>query len=485
MEVARQPRYSQIEQVQRDLREGKLSCVQLVEYYLDRIEASKALNIYIEVYTEEVLAKAKAIDEQLEENPDKLGRLFGVVVSLKDVLCYKDHQVTGGSKILSGFTSMFSATGVERVVAEDAIIIGRVNCDEFAMGSTTENSYYGPTRNAADPSRVPGGSSGGSAVAVQADTCLVSLGTDTGGSVRQPASFCGVVGFKPTYGRISRYGLLAYGSSFDQLGVLAQSVSDTAVFLEIVAGPDEFDSTASQRAVEPYASHLSFERKAKVAYFGTALDHPSLDPGVRSICQGLIEQLRTDGHTVEAVDFDYLDYIIPAYYVLTTAEASSNLSRYDGIRYGYRSPNATNLMETYKKSRTEGFGTEVKRRIMLGTFVLSAGYYDAYYTKAQKARRLIQEKTFEIFEEYDFILLPAAPGPAWHLGDNVDDPVAMYLADIFTVQANMVGIPAISLPIGTHAEEGLPVGVQFMANRFQEADLLAFSQMVMDTNPKS
>lgn len=485
MEVARQPRYSQIEQVQRDLREGKLSCVQLVEYYLDRIEASKALNIYIEVYTEEALAKAKAIDEQLEENPDKLGRLFGVVVSLKDVLCYKDHQVTGGSKILSGFTSMFSATGVGRVVAEDAIIIGRVNCDEFAMGSTTENSHYGPTRNAADPSRVPGGSSGGSAVAVQADTCLVSLGTDTGGSVRQPASFCGVVGFKPTYGRISRYGLLAYGSSFDQLGVLAQSVSDTAVFLEIVAGPDEFDSTASQRAVEPYASHLSFERKAKIAYFGTALDHPSLDPGVRSICQGLIEQLRTDGHTVEAVDFDYLDYIIPAYYVLTTAEASSNLSRYDGIRYGYRSPNATNLMETYKKSRTEGFGTEVKRRIMLGTFVLSAGYYDAYYTKAQKARRLIQEKTFEIFEEYDFILLPAAPGPAWHLGDNVDDPVAMYLADIFTVQANMVGIPAISLPIGTHAEEGLPVGVQFMANRFQEADLLAFSQMVMETLPKS
>lgn len=480
MEVATQPKYSQIEQVQRDLREGKLSCVQVVEYYLDRIEATKELNIYIEVYAEEALAKAKAIDAQLEKSADELGRLFGVVVSLKDVLCYKDHQVTGGSKILSGFTSMFSATGVERVVAEDAIIIGRVNCDEFAMGSTTENSHYGPTRNAADPSRVPGGSSGGSAVAVQADTCLVSLGTDTGGSVRQPASFCGVVGFKPTYGRISRYGLLAYGSSFDQLGVLAQSVSDTALCLEIMAGPDEFDSTASQRPVEVYAANLSFERKAKIAYFGSALDHPSLDQGVRSICQGLIDQLQSDGHTVEAVDFDFLDYIIPAYYVLTTAEASSNLSRYDGIRYGYRSPNATNLMETYKKSRTEGFGTEVKRRIMLGTFVLSAGYYDAYYTKAQKARRLIQEKTFEIFETYDFILLPAAPGPAWHLGDNVDDPVAMYLADIFTVQANMVGIPAISLPIGTHAEEGLPVGVQFMANRFQEAALLAFSQMVME-----
>ncbi len=485
MEVVTQPKYSEITQVQHDLREGKLSCIELVEYYLERIEASQELNIYIEVYAEEALAKAKAIDERLQENADDLGRLFGVVVSLKDVLCYKDHQVTGGSKILTGFTSMFSATGVERVVEEDAIIIGRVNCDEFAMGSTTENSYYGPTRNAADPNRVPGGSSGGSAVAVQADTCLVSLGTDTGGSVRQPASFCGVIGFKPTYGRISRYGLLAYGSSFDQMGVLAQSVSDTALFLEVMAGPDEFDSTASQRPVEAYTSHLSFERKAKIAYFGSALDHPSLDSGVREICQGLIEQLRSEGHTVEAVDFDYLDYIIPAYYVLTTAEASSNLSRYDGIRYGYRSPNATDLMETYKKSRTEGFGTEVKRRIMLGTFVLSAGYYDAYYTKAQKARRLIQEKTFEIFEEYDFILLPAAPGPAWHLGDNVDDPVAMYLADIFTVQANMVGIPAICLPIGTHAEEGLPVGVQFMANRFQESDLLAFSQKVMATLPKS
>lgn len=479
MEVVTQPKYSEVAQVQEDLRAGKISCVQLVEYYLERIKTHQSLNIYLEVYAEEALVKAQAIDAQLQENPDQLGRLFGVVVSLKDVLCYKDHVVTGGSKILTGFTSLFSATGVERVVAEDAIIIGRVNCDEFAMGSTTENSHYGPTRNAADPSRVPGGSSGGSAVAVQADTCLVSLGTDTGGSVRQPASFCGVIGFKPTYGRISRYGLLAYGSSFDQLGVLAQSVPDTALFLEIMAGPDEFDSTASQRPVEAYASQLSFNRPAKVAYFGSALDHPSLDPGVREVCQNLIQKLQAEGHTVEAVDFDYLDYIIPAYYVLTTAEASSNLSRYDGIRYGYRSPAAVDLMETYKKSRTEGFGTEVKRRIMLGTFVLSAGYYDAYYTKAQKARRLIQEKTFEIFEQYDFILLPAAPGPAWKLGDNVDDPVAMYLADVFTVQANMVGIPAICLPVGTHASEGLPVGVQFMANRFQESDLLAFSQRVM------
>ena len=479
MEVATQPKYSAITAVQADLQAGKTSCVALVQYYLDQIEASKDLNIYIEVYGEEALAKAEALDARISSDPSSLGRLFGVVVSIKDVLCYKDHQVTGGSKILTGFTSLFSATGVDRIVEEDAIIIGRVNCDEFAMGSTTENSYYGPTKNAADPTRVPGGSSGGSAVAVQADTCLVSLGTDTGGSVRQPASFCGVLGFKPTYGRISRYGLLAYGSSFDQLGVLSNSVPDIALFLEIMAGADDFDSTASQRPVDAYTKQLSFEKKAKIAYFRTALEHPSLDAGVKSVCDDLITKLKEDGHTVEAVDFDYLDYIIPAYYVLTTAEASSNLSRYDGTRFGYRSPNAKNLMETYKKSRTEGFGTEVKRRIMLGTFVLSSGYYDAYYTKAQKARRLIQDKTFEIFEDYDFILLPAAPGPAWPLGETTDDPVAMYLADIFTVQANMVGIPAICLPVGTHAEEGLPIGVQFMANKFQESALLAFSEKVM------
>lgn len=479
MEVATQPKYSTITAVQADLQAGKMSCVTLVQYYLDQIEATKDLNIYIEVYEEEALAKAKALDERIANDPSTLGRLFGVVVSIKDVLCYKDHQVSGGSKILTGFTSLFSATGVDRVVQEDAIIIGRVNCDEFAMGSTTENSYYGPTKNAADPTRVPGGSSGGSAVAVQADTCLVSLGTDTGGSVRQPASFCGVLGFKPTYGRISRYGLLAYGSSFDQLGVLSNSVSDIALFLEVMAGADDFDSTASQRPVEAYTSQLSFEKKAKIAYFGTALEHPSLDAEVKSVCDDLITKLKADGHTVEAVDFDYLDYIIPAYYVLTTAEASSNLSRYDGTRFGYRSPNAKNLMETYKKSRTEGFGTEVKRRIMLGTFVLSSGYYDAYYTKAQKARRLIQDKTFEIFEDYDFILLPASPGPAWPLGETADDPVAMYLADIFTVQANMVGIPAICLPVGTHATQNLPIGVQFMANKFQESALLAFSEKVM------
>ena len=471
-------KYTSLTQVQAALKAEETTCESIVRYYLEQIANSTHLNIYVEVFENEAIEKAKALDQRIQSG-DQPGRLFGMVVSIKDVLCYEGHQVTAGSKILEGFNSLFSATAIQRVLEEDAIIIGRVNCDEFAMGSTTENSYYGPTRNAADPDRVPGGSSGGSAVAVQADTCLVSLGTDTGGSVRQPAAFCGIIGMKPSYGRISRYGLLAYGSSFDQVGVLANSIADVALITEIMAGSDEYDSTASQLEVPAYSQQLTYKKKAKIAYFRTALEHESLDPGVKTICNDLIDRLQAQGHQVEGVDFEYLDYIIPAYYVLTTAEASSNLSRYDGVRFGHRSENATNLESTYKKSRTEGFGTEVKRRIVLGTFVLSSGYYDAYYTKAQKVRRLIYDKTLEIFQDYDFILMPAAPGTAWPIGENTDDPVAIYLADIFTVQANMVGIPAISLPLGTH-QNGLPVGIQFMANKFEEGALLGFSQSVMD-----
>jgi len=472
------PKYTTLQQIQSAIQNGETTLEATVAYYLSRIEATQNLNAYVEVFNEEALQRARELDAKFQENPDAVGRLFGMVISIKDVLCYKDHEVTAASKILDGFESLFSATAVERLLAEDAIIIGRTNCDEFAMGSTNENSHYGATKNAADPTKVPGGSSGGAAVSVQADTCLASLGTDTGGSVRQPAAFCGVIGFKPTYGRISRYGLLAYGSSFDQIGVFANSVADTALLLEIMAGADEFDATASPREVEPYSKNLQFDKKAKIAYFGSALEHESLDENIRQAAFDLIEKLKSEGHAVEAVEFDYLDYIIPAYYVLTTAEASTNLSRYDGIRYGYRSSNATNLIETYKKSRTEGFGTEVKRRIMLGTFVLSAGYYDAYYTKAQQVRRLIFDKTKAIFQDFDFILMPAAPTTAWKLDEKMDDPVAMYLADIFTVQANMTGMPAISLPVGTHPN-GLPIGLQFMADQFRESDLLSFSQQLM------
>ena len=464
--------------IQQRISKGETNCQKLVDHYLSNIEKSKDLNIYVEVFEEEAREQAILLDRKYTENPDSVGRLFGLIISIKDVLCYKDHGVTAGSKILKGFKSLYSATAVQRILEEDAIIIGRVNCDEFAMGSANENSAYGPVRNAADTSKVPGGSSGGSAVAVQAETCLVSLGTDTGGSVRQPAAFCGVIGMKPTYGRISRFGLLAYASSFDQIGILAHSVEDVSILLEIMSGYDENDSTSSEMPVEDFSQNLNFEGKKKIAYFESALQHESIDPEIRQQTFDLIKKLKIAGHKIEPVEFEYLDYIIPAYYVLTTAEASSNLSRFDGVRFGHRSEKATDLIEIYKKSRSEGFGTEVKRRIMLGAFVLSSGYYDAYYTKAQKIRRLIAEKTVEIFNDYDFILMPASPTPPWNIGDKMDDPVEAYLADIFTVQANMVGIPAISLPFGKH-ENGLPMGIQFMANKFEEKKLLAFSQHLM------
>ena len=470
-----QPKYSNLTKVQQDLSESKIKLPDLVSYYLKNIEKTQDLNAYIEVFAAEALEKASVLQAKFEANPTSVGRLFGMVISIKDVICYKGHKVTAAAKILEGFESLFSATAVERILAEDVIIIGRVNCDQFAMGSTNENSVYGATRNAIDPSKVPGGSSGASAVSVQADTCLASLGTDTGGSVRQPAAFCGIIGMKPTYGRVSRYGLLAYGSSFDQIGTLTHSVDDAALLLEIMAGQDDFDATSSSKPVENYSNALISDKKAKIAYIETAVHHEGLDADVSRLTLETIEKLREKGHEVEPVSFDILEYLIPAYYVLTTAEASTNLSRYDGVRFGYRNPDVKDLYETYTKSRTEGFSTEVKRRIMLGTFVLSAGYFDAYYAKAQKVRRLLQERTQAIFKDYDFILLPTSPTPAWNIGESLADPVAMYLADIFTVHANMVGIPAIALPIG-ESKDGLPIGVQFMADKFQEAELLAFAK---------
>ncbi|MFZ4544085.1 MAG: Asp-tRNA(Asn)/Glu-tRNA(Gln) amidotransferase subunit GatA [Saprospiraceae bacterium] len=469
--------YTTLSTIQAAISTGNITHRMLVEQYLQKIEDKRALNIYIEVFKAEALDKADELDQKMSNDPAKLGKLAGLVISIKDVICYEGHQVTAASKILEGFTSLFTATALQRLIDEDVIIIGRVNCDQFAMGSTNENSVYGPTRNAANPEKVPGGSSGASAVSVQAHTCLASLGSDTGGSVRQPAAFCGVIGFKPTYGRISRHGLLAYGSSFDQIGTLTHSVEDAALLLELMAGADEYDSTVSSSPVPKYSHFDTTKTTYKIATFGNAIDHEGIDPEIKSQTMGLIHDLRQKGHQVDLLDFELLDFLIPAYYVLTTAEASSNLSRYDGIRFGHRSKDATNLYETYTKSRSEGFSTEVKRRIMLGTFVLSAGYYDAYYSKAQKVRRLLAEKTAEIFSSYDFILLPASPTPPWNIGESLQDPVAMYLADIFTVYANMAGIPAIALPLGTDSN-GLPIGVQFMADKFKEADLLNFAKMM-------
>ena len=477
--------FSSIERYHAQLKRGDVSCRQAVEHFLEQINALKHLNAFIETYSEEALQKAVDLDDK-RSSGKPMGSLHGVVIGLKDIIAYKDHLVTASSKILDGFHSIYSATATERLLEEEAIIIGRCNCDEFAMGSTNENSVYGKALNAKDNSRVPGGSSGGSAVAVQAGLCMASLGSDTGGSVRQPADFCGIVGLKPTYGRISRYGLIAYASSFDQIGIFGNNINDVAKILKVIAGNDEYDTTVSREKVEDYSSALSKNKdeKYRFAYFNEVLDHPSLDKEISESIKGTIDELKADGHTVEPVRFEYLDYIVPAYYVLTTAEASSNLSRYDGVRYGHRSKKSVaDLSEFYQLTRSEGFGKEVKRRIMLGTFVLSTGYYDAYFTKAQQVRQLLLQKTKDIFASYNFILMPDSPAPAFKIGEKMDDPIAMYLADIFTVMANLVGCPAISLPLYEHSI-GMPFGVQVMSKNFDELSLLQVSQYLMKANRK-
>jgi aspartyl-tRNA(Asn)/glutamyl-tRNA(Gln) amidotransferase subunit A len=402
-----------------------------------------------------------------------------MVLGIKDLLCYKDHVSQAGSKILNGFESQFNATAVQRVLDEDAIIIGRQNCDEFGMGSTNENSAFGACLNEIGENRVAGGSSGGSAVAVQADMCLASLGTDTGGSVRMPAGFCGLVGLKPTYSRVSRWGLIAYASSFDCIGPITKSVEDAAILLEIIAGKDEQDSTVSNLPIEAYSELKADKTKYKIGYLRDAVESDGLQPEVKAATWTKLEYLKSQGHEVEAVDFPLIKSFLPTYYILTTAEASSNLSRFDGVKFGHRSTEATDLMSLYKKSRFEGFGKETRKRIMLGTFVLSASYYDAYYTKAQKVRRLIKEFTDNLLKNYDFLVCPTTPTTAYKLGEKTADPIQMYLGDLFTVQANVVGLPAISIPNGVD-NDGLPIGFQIMGGAFQEATLLSFAQSISE-----
>ena len=469
--------FHSIQDYHKALRDRTASCEEAVLYYLRAIEAQQHLNAFTQVYGEESLVRARLLDQQRGEGRP-VGKLHGVVIGLKDVLAYKDHPLTAASHILQDFVSIYHATVVEKLLEEEAILIGHLNCDEFAMGSTNENSSYGKVLNARDNDRVPGGSSGGSAVAVQAGLCMASLGSDTGGSVRQPADFCGILGLKPTYGRVSRYGLIAYASSFDQVGIFGQTVPDVALLLEVISGEDLFDSTV-KRGVEAPQWKEAPDRKYRIAYFKEALTHPGLDPEIRDALLKRMDQLRVAGHTVEAVDFELLDYIVPAYYVLTTAEASSNLARFDGVRYGYRAKEADlDLTEFYKRTRSEGFGREVKRRILLGTFVLSAGYYDAYFTKAQQVRKLVVDRTNLIFNDFDLIILPTAPTTAFKIGEKMDDPIAMYLADIYTVYANLTGIPGISIPLFTHTN-GMPFGMQAMTSRFNELSLLQFSHQMM------
>ena len=467
--------YNSLQDIQKDIREGRITCTQLVDFYISNIRQKAYLNAFLEVFEEEARAKAISVDHKIIAGT--AGKLAGMVIAIKDVLCYKDHALQCSSRILDGFQSQFTATAVERLIMEDAIILGRTNCDEFAMGSSNENSAFGPVRNEVDSACVPGGSSGGSAVAVQADLCLAALGTDTGGSVRQPAAFCGVVGLKPSYSRISRYGLTAYASSFDTIGILSRSVEDAALLLEIMAGQDDFDSTVSTSSVPEYSRHLDFENKARIACFRETLEDPRIDNDIKKATSEMLALLKDEGHEIDLISFPLLNYVLPTYYILTTAEASSNLSRYDGVKYGYRSPNTSDMESMYKKSRSEGFGEEVKRRILLGTFVLSASYYDAYYTKAQKVRRLIKDQTFDIFKKYDFIALPTSPTTAFKIGE-VKNPLDMYFADLLTVQASVAGNPAISIPIGRDAG-GLPVGFQIMANNFEEEKLLGFANYLL------
>ena len=469
--------YSRISAIREDLNAGRTSCVALVDYYLKNIESHAHLNAFLEVWDYEARARAIEIDARVKAGT--AGRLAGVVIALKDVLAFRGHKVSSSSKILQGFESIYNATVVQRLLDEDAIFIGRTNCDEFAMGASNENSAFGPVLNAADPSRVPGGSSGGSAVAVQAHMAHAALGSDTGGSIRQPAAFTGIYGLKPTYGLISRWGLLAYASSFDQVGPMTKSIEDTALLTEIMAGADGQDATMFQQASPKYSAPTA-PAKAKFAVMREAVEGEGIDAEVKQMMLGLIAKLEALGHEVTYFDFPLLDYMVPAYYVLTTAEASSNLSRYTGMLYGKRSEKAHDLDSTYTMSRTEGFGEEVKRRIMLGTFVLSSDQYDAYYEKAQKVRQIIRTETDKILANADAILLPTTSTPAFKLGEKAANPVAMYMADLLTVQANLAGNPAISIP-GGKTLDGLPMGVQLMTGILEEQALFDLSKLVEET----
>ena len=448
---------------------GATSVERVTGEFLDAIAAGKRLNAFLSVFQDQAMEQARSVDRKLAEG--KGGALAGMVVAVKDVLCVTGERTTCGSKMLENFVSVYDATAVSRLRAADAVLIGKTNMDEFAMGSSTENSAFGPVRNPVDETKVPGGSSGGSCVAVAAGMAHAALGTDTGGSIRQPAAFCGVVGLKPTYGRVSRYGLVALSSSFDQIGPFANSVRDAARVLQVIAGHDDRDSTSADVAVPAYEAALKNDVRGKRIGLPVEAFGEGLSPDIRRAIDRCVDLLRAGGAVISDVRLPHSPYNISTYYILMTAEASSNLARYDGARYGHRSEEAHDMASMYTRSRSEGFGPETKRRIMLGTYVLSAGYYDAYYRKAQRVRRLIQGDFFQAFRNVDCLLMPTTPTTAFGSGEKIDDPLAMYLSDIYTVSANLAGIPAISVPCGT-AARGLPIGVQVLGPQFGESLLL-------------
>jgi aspartyl-tRNA(Asn)/glutamyl-tRNA(Gln) amidotransferase subunit A len=464
-----------LHQIQQQLQQGQTTVVSRVQDFLVRIEEKKVLNAFLEVFAEEALEQAKEADRLIRAG--KSGKLSGMVIGIKDNLCYKGHITSAGSRMLQNYRSPYNATAIERLLEAGAIIIGRLNCDEFAMGGSNENSAFGPVLNPHNHQLVPGGSSGGSAAAVAAGLCDASLGSDTGGSIRQPSSFCGAIGLKPTYGRVSRHGLIAYASSFDQIGPITHHVEDAALLLEVIAGEDAYDSTLSDLPV-PSSILQDAGSPESLAIISETLGHPSLDPEIANRLRFILGELTKEGHPVEEAHFPWLDYIVPTYYTLVMAEASSNLARYDGVHYGHRTKKAVDIGSLVTGSRTEAFGTEVKRRIMSGNFILSSGYYDAYYTQAQKVRRVIRDATNDIFKKASFMIMPCTPGTAFPIGALSKDPVQMYLQDIFTVHANMAGIPAVSLPLGRHSN-GMPFGIQVCAPPFREQELLSFASRLM------
>jgi len=461
------------------LLQGEQSVEARVAEHLSVISRRESLNAFISVFNNDALAHAKQIDAKVRQG--NAGPLAGMVIAVKDVLCMKGKVTTCGSKMLKEYEAIYDATVISKLHDADAVLIGKTNMDEFAMGSSGENSAFGPTKHPLDESRVPGGSSSGSCVAVAAGMATASLGTDTGGSIRQPAGLCGIVGLKPTYGRVSRYGLVAFASSFDQIGPFAQSSRDAARVLQVIAGSDVNDSTSASVDVPDYLAQM--DRSVTGMRIGLPKEYFSdaLDPEIRTVLQAKIDMLKSAGAEIVTVTLPHSEFTISTYYILATAEASSNLARYDGARYGYRSPNAKDLNSMYVKSRSEGFGDEVKRRIMLGTYVLSSGYYDAYYRKAQQVRRLIQNDFTQAFASVDCIITPIAPSTAFKLGEKMDDPLQMYLNDIFTVSANLAGIPGISVPAGSD-RNGLPVGIQILGKPFDEGTILKVGDFLETVN---
>jgi aspartyl-tRNA(Asn)/glutamyl-tRNA(Gln) amidotransferase subunit A len=451
-----------------DIVAGRVKATDLTASYYDRIEAKNPrLNVYLSLTKERAFEQASRVDD-LAAKGDPLPALAGIPVGIKDVLVVKGAPSTAGSKILEGYHPPYDATAVSKLEAAGAVLLGKINCDEFAMGSSNENSAYGPVRNPVDTDRVPGGSSGGSAAAVAANMAMATLGSDTGGSIRQPASFCGVVGVLPTYGRVSRYGLIAFASSLDRVGPFAANVRDAATLLGIIAGQDPKDATSSPAPVPDFAAES--DKPAKGLRIGLPEEYFSegLDPEVRAAIEHGIEALEKAGCSVKKISLPHTKYAIPTYYLVATAEASANLARFDGVRYGYRSPSSATLSDMYSHSRDEGFGAEVKRRILLGTYALSAGYYDAYYLKAQQVRRLLAEEFLRAFADVDAIVTPTSPMPAFKLGEKTGDPLAMYLADIYTVTASLAGICGVTVPSGT-TSSGLPVGMQVLAAHLNES----------------